>query len=352
MIRNFFVLLVMFASHSWADTPPVRIGAIYGFTGFANVWSLQARRGIELARDEINASGGINGRQLEIIFEDSGTTPTGGVSAFNKLVQSNHVDALVGDIISFVTLPLVPLAQANRVVLVTPSIFDSDLPENSDYFFTTCPPKSGIVPPVDKFFSINPDIRTVAIICADNTWGRTYLDVWRSAAGSHKVRIVDENCTNEYPSDMRAEVLRAKSKNPDAVIVAFNVDRVLRRMKELHFSPRVLATSDIDEAIHSRGFPMEDAVGVYFGDWLPSQHFSSRFQSRYKEVPIMEPQNSYEAIRVLAEGFRLGGDLQNAIQQLVYIGATGPVDFRGSRAGNKAEATLLVVTKDGIKPVE
>ena len=95
------LFLVSSASAQTIEEKPIRIGAIYGLTGFANVWSSQARRGIELARDEINAGGGINGRDLEIIFEDSGTTPQGAVTAFNKLVKADHVDAVVGDIISF-----------------------------------------------------------------------------------------------------------------------------------------------------------------------------------------------------------------------------------------------------------
>ena len=96
-------------------TRPITIGAIYGFTGAANVWSAQARRGLELARDEINAAGGIHGRSIKVIFEDNRTTPQGAVGAFKKLVNTDHVHAVVGDIFSFLTLPLVPLAQRSHI---------------------------------------------------------------------------------------------------------------------------------------------------------------------------------------------------------------------------------------------
>ena len=347
-----FILLV--ATSSIAETrnaEPIKVGAIYGFSGFANVWSAQARRGIELARDEINQSGGINGRKLEVIFEDSATTPNGAVTAFNKLVKIDRVDAVVGDIISFITLPLVPLAQRNKVVLVTPSIFDSDLPPDPDYFFTTCPRKESMAAPVEKFFSLNRDVKSVAIICADNTWGRTYLDVWKTVADRHNVVVVDENCISEYSTDMRTEVLRAKAKRPDVLIVAFGIDRALKRMQEIHFTPKVLTTSDLDEAIHSRGFPASEAEGVYFADWLPTESFSARFQARFNDLPIMAPQNSYEALRTLAEAFRKNDpDLQHAIQTLNYSGDTGPVDYRGTRAGNRANSTLLVVSNGKIRP--
>jgi branched-chain amino acid transport system substrate-binding protein len=350
LMRRALLVLLVFVSSASAEPAPVRVGAIFGLTGFANVWSSQARRGIEMARDEINQDGGINGRPLEVIFEDSGTTAKGGVAAFNKLVRIDKVDALVGDIISFVTLPLVPLAQANKIVLITPSIFDSDMPEKADYFFTTCPEKASIAAPVDRFFSMNPDIKRVAIICADNTWGRTYLDIWKSGAESHGIKIVDENCLDDYSSDMRAEVLRAKSKAPDGVIVAFNTDKALRRMKEVGFSPKVLTTSDIDEAINRRGFPLKEALGVHFIDWRPTPEFRKKFEARYKDILMMAPQNSYDALLTLAKALRKGdGDLQSSVRSINYIGGVGPVDFRDSHSGNKAGASLMVITERGIE---
>jgi ABC-type branched-subunit amino acid transport system substrate-binding protein len=70
-IRLLFALLFVLATSAAAETSksrPIKIGAIYGFTGFASVWSTQARRGIELARDEINHVGGISGRNIEIFL--------------------------------------------------------------------------------------------------------------------------------------------------------------------------------------------------------------------------------------------------------------------------------------------
>ncbi len=356
MLRLLKIILIqiIFSSVSFADTnelSTLRIGAIYGFTGFSNIWSQQARRGIELAIEEINEAGGVQGRRVEVVFEDSGTTANGAVTAFHKLVRVDRVEAVVGDIISFVTLPLVPLAQRYKVVLITPSIFDSDLPVNSDSFFTTCPTKQSILPPVNQFFDLNPDVRNLAIICADNTWGLTYLDIWKSAAKAHNVNVVDENCISDYTTDMRAEVLRAKSKNPDALIVAFGIDRALKRMKEVNFAPKVLTTSDLDEAIHKREFSAKDAIGVYFNDWLPSDSFRKRFLERFHELPIMAPQNSYEAIRVLAEAFGSGEkNLAAAVAKVQYAGVVGPINFTNSHAGNHGLSTLMVVARDGVKP--
>ncbi len=70
-------------------------------------------------------------------------------------------------------------------------------------------------------------------------------------------------------------------------------------------------------------------------DWLATESFNDHFRAKFKTEPIMAPQNSYEAVMLLAKAFRNNPkDLQSGVSTLNYSGATGLVDFRGSRAGN------------------
>ena len=124
------------ASDSVAE--PLSLGAIYPFTGFGSIWAEQARRGAEMAADEENAAG----RRVKILFEDSRSNPTAAVSAFSTLTTVKETRMVVGDIFSFLTMPLAPIAARQKILLVTPSIFDTDMPEGNDYLFTTCPHKA------------------------------------------------------------------------------------------------------------------------------------------------------------------------------------------------------------------
>ncbi len=328
---------------------PLRIGVILPFTGFANVWADQARRGIDMAVEEANAQGGVNGRKVEIVYEDSASNPAASVNAFNKLVQSNGVKAIVGDIISFLTLPLAPLAEQQRILLVTPSVFDSTIPAGTEYFFSTCPRKESLHQPVRKFFKSNPGMKSVAIICANNTWGLTYLDVWKQEAAVNGVKVVDANCISDMTSDMRAEVLRAKSRKPDGLIVAIGIDRAVRRMREAGMKAVVLTTSDLAEAVEMRGMPIQEAEGVYFNDWKPSQEFQDAFTLRYARTPIMEPQNSYEALRSVLKAYALNsGNPAGGMRRVKYEGVMGPIDFARGPAGNYAEGGLFRVEQGKI----
>jgi len=347
VIAKIVVIAIVFLNSNWlkAEEPEIKIGAIYGLTGFANIWSAQAKRGIDMAVKEINEGGGVQGRKIKVIYEDSASKPANAVTAFHKLVSVDKVEVVVGDVISFITMPLVPLAEHYKVVLVTQSIFDVEMPKDSKYVFTTCPRQKSIENPVRKFFEQNSKIGSVGILCADNEWGHAYLDAWSLVAKSMNVNIVDTFCTQDFSTDFKSELTRLKVKKPDAVIVAFAVDKVIRRMNELKFKVPVLTTSDIVEAVHFRGLPLEQTKGLYFNDWRAETTFLENFKRIYNEEAIMEPQNSYESIRTIAKGYEINKeDLASGIKKVKYQGVAGPIDFTTSNAGNYAEAKLFKST--------
>lgn len=328
-----------------AEEPEFKIGAIYGLTGFANIWSVQAQRGIEMAVRELNQNGGVGGRKVRIIFEDSGSKPANAVTAFHKLVTVDKVEAVVGDIISFLTMPLIPLANHYKVMLVTPSVFDAELPKDSQYVFTTCPRQKSLEAPVSSFFALNPQVAKVGILCAENGWGHAYLDVWTAIAKSKNIEIVDTLCTQDFSTDFKMELTRLKIKKPDAVIIPFATDKAIRRMKELNFDALVLTTSDLVEAVDYRSLPLAQTKGMYFNDWPAEKVFSDRFKEEYGEEAIMEPQNSYEAIRAIVKAYEKDpSELSKGIRQVKYKGVSGMIDFTESHAGNYAEAKLYKST--------
>ena len=146
---------------------------------------------------------------------------------------------------------------------------------------------------------------------------------------------------------MRAEVVRAKSKQPDALIVAINIDRTLRQMRNVGMKAVVLTTSDLMEAIHNRHLPAGEAEGVYFNDWRASDAFRQRFYERYHTEPIMEPQNSYEAVRAVLRAYEINPENPaRGMRQVSYDGVTGRIDFTRGSAGNFASGDLYKV-KDG-----
>lgn len=111
--------LVFAASACSADTGsksdgPIRIGLLNTFTGGGAAVGQSARNGVELAVDELNKSGGVNGRQIELVREDAGSTPATAVSGFKRL-QSENISLLIGTPLTSMALALDPLIASSKM---------------------------------------------------------------------------------------------------------------------------------------------------------------------------------------------------------------------------------------------
>ncbi|MCK4458341.1 MAG: ABC transporter substrate-binding protein [Methanosarcinales archaeon] len=133
------LFLAVIAGACLQDTQPdeIRIGAILPLTGEAAEYGEDAKLGIDLAVEEINAAGGINGKRIQVVYEDSQATPSQGVSAIQKLTTVDKVPVIIGAMASSVTLAIAPIAEENKVVLLSPASSAPQITEAGDYIFRT-----------------------------------------------------------------------------------------------------------------------------------------------------------------------------------------------------------------------
>ena len=103
-----------------ATGEPIVIGSILRLSLGASD-GVPAKRGIEFAVEEINAAGGINGRPLEVIYEDSKDDATHSVNAATKLISVDNVPVIIGPMMSGNTLAVAPIAEENGIVLISPN---------------------------------------------------------------------------------------------------------------------------------------------------------------------------------------------------------------------------------------
>lgn len=111
------------------------IGHIAPMTGDAAVYGEWEKEGIDLALEEINKSGGIGGKLIRVIHEDDQADPTNGINAINKLILVDRVQAIIGAAASSVTLAIAPIAEKNRVVLMSAVSAADKISDAGDYIF-------------------------------------------------------------------------------------------------------------------------------------------------------------------------------------------------------------------------
>ena len=119
-----------------SDTP-YRIGAMDALTGVGESYGNPLLQAKLLAVEEINAAGGINGRDLELIVEDSKCAAQDAIAAYNKLTDVDGVKIILGTTCSGAMLGAAPLAEEEGVILLSPSATSPDIANAGDYIFRT-----------------------------------------------------------------------------------------------------------------------------------------------------------------------------------------------------------------------
>lgn len=357
MLRSFIASAILacfiYCPAAEARDKSISIGVIYGFSGDAAIWASYGRMGLELARDEINAAGGIQGRPLKLIFEDSHSSPAKAVSAYRKLVSVDGVKFVIGDLWSILSNPLAPLAERDRVIVISPTVMDASVEKTNPYFFSMGHHIDSLRKAVDTFFKANPEVKTIGILCHDDAWGHANSKLWRESAETVGVRVEEEICQNNYISEFTSDIARLAARKVDAVFCPTHMDTVSRRMREQNFNARRLATSGLIEPLELKLPGHEYLEEAYFTDWKPSAAFTQSFRAKFGKDPILEAHNHYETLRSIAKTLEISaGDHLKALKKVRYEGVAGPIDFSSTQFPNLGQAKLFQVKNGKAQLVE
>ncbi len=162
----------------------IKIGAILPLTGSAAPYGENAKRGIELALTEINAAGGIQGSRIRVLFEDSRTDPKEAVSALNKLYSTHGVRYIIGDINSSGVLAMAPIAEKNKIILLSPGASNPKISDAGEYIFRNWHSDAleGQVDAEHAYSKMN--WRTAAVLYVDAAYGVGLAETFRKVSSS------------------------------------------------------------------------------------------------------------------------------------------------------------------------
>ena len=220
----------------------IRIGFIGSLTGEAASYGEPQRDALKLAVDDINSSGGIGGRTVEIIYEDGECSGEGGANAAQKLVNVDKVEVILGGSCSSETLAALPIVEKAGVVIVTGSATSPDLVNKSKFFFRVYPNDSaqGTVLANAAYAK---GWKNVAVIQEQTNYPLGIYKAFAAAFEPLGGKITKE----EFPtgtSDFRSALNKLKAGKPDALFVIVqtvaSADRIFKQVKELGWKPALI----------------------------------------------------------------------------------------------------------------
>lgn len=355
------LLCLSWCSYSaFAQEGEVKVGVLFPLTGDAASYGERGKNGIALAVEEINAQGGIRGRKLRVIYEDSRAEPKTGVAAMMKLVTVDKVPVVIGDIVSAVTLPAAPIAESNKVVLLSPTASAPAITDAGDYVFRISPSDLAEGAKLATF-GYQAGFRKVGVLYIQNDYGLGIKDVFTKTLTQLGGQITTALGYKSDESDFRPYLTKVAATKPDAIyIVSYYKDGALamKQARELGIQTQFLATTAIEDSkvLEIAGTAAEGLIyplSTGYDAESPEeavQRFRTRYKERYTAEPDWAAALSYDAMMLVAHVMEKAGLSGPEIQQTMaqvkgYRGVTGDITF--DEHGDVVKPVVMKVIKDG-----
>jgi branched-chain amino acid transport system substrate-binding protein len=220
-MKTFAVLpalaLAAFAGGAVAQEP-IQIGIPVGLSGANSVVAPSVVQSAELAAEEINAAGGILGRQVELVVADDGSGAQGAQRAFDSLVFQSEVDVLISMETSAARNAGLPIVNRGRVPYIYTSFYEGR--SCSPWMYVNAwVPEQQVAPIVDHFMA-EYEAKTFFLIGSDYAFGRGMLEFTRDYVEAKGGEIVGEEYLPMDGSDWTSIISQLRSAAPDALITS------------------------------------------------------------------------------------------------------------------------------------
>lgn len=240
------------ASHA-ADT--IKIGNIIPLSGPSASVGIQGKNAREMAIAEINAAGGIKslgGAKLQLLFADSKSDPTTGVTEAERLINNEKVDMLTGCWNSAVTYPTTQVAERYGIPFIVPvSVRDTITERGFKNVFRVAAKDSWWARDQFTFLSdmekeFGTEIKKVAFVYENGDWGTGFAEQWRKLVKKAGYKVVLDEAYPSTASDLTPVVIKLKRSKPDVVFMTSNAaDAILltNTMSEMKVNVKAIITS-------------------------------------------------------------------------------------------------------------
>lgn len=340
----FAVIIMVIIVMIWKTTTPkqeaITVGATLPLSGDAAIWGKNTQEGIDLAVEEINASGGVLGQRLSILYEDTRALPKEGVTAYRKMTTVNKVKVIIDDSVSGVTLAMAPLAQKDHVVILATGATAPKISDAGDYIFRiwNSDAYEGEVAADYAYETLR--LRHVAILYINNEYGKGLEQVFRSRFVARGGNIPISESFAQSATDIKTQLTKILAAGPDGIYVVGypkEIPIALKQAKELGLSLPLLGTVAMQDPqlIQTAGEAAEGLMFPYPKE--PSgghvDRFIEAFREEYGKDPGITADVGYDAVKMIARAIEItrgstGEDIRKGLNMLKdYPGVSGVMTF-------------------------
>jgi len=342
LIVGLIIYYTSINSQATNSQEPIKIGVIGTMTSFASYFGENQLKGIELAQEIINDNGGINGRLIELIIEDSQASPRKSLTAAQKLVEVDQVKYIIGDSWGSTVPSFLPVTNEHEIIVISP-VASLDELSVDDYFFRTVPKTQVMMNNLASYAYYGLGSRKVGIMQQANEYGQEHADDFTNEFENLGGEIVSHEIFTMDRVDLKTELIKIKEKNPDTI---FNLHKsgsslglLMKQAHELGFEVNWFASYGAENATLVKEYPKASNGLIYpfFYDANSSDQgiaeFVTAYTEKYNETPNYINAGAYDALNILAKVIAENpGHEPHEIKQALleikdYSGGSGNISF-------------------------
>ncbi len=338
------------------------IGGVGPVTGEAATFGVSTKNAYEMAIAEWNANKGINGKQLKLVFADDKGDPTEGATVYTKLIQQDKVVAIVGTVMSKVSLAGAPICQSSGIPMISPTSTNPKVTEVGDFIFRACfiDPFQGTVGAQFAFNDLGAK-KAAALFDSGNDYAKGLSEFFKAKfeelGGAGSVVAFEGHASGT--TDFKAQLTKILAAKPDVLYVSDyyqDVALIAKQARELGFKGPMVGGDgwDSPDLVKIGGAAVEN--GFFTNHYSAEdtrpivQDFVKKYTAKYGAAPDALATLGYDAMTLMLDAIKRAGktdgkSIRDALKAADLAVVSGQVKFDASR--NPVKSAVIIEIKDG-----
>ncbi|HEY5534976.1 MAG TPA: ABC transporter substrate-binding protein [Ignavibacteria bacterium] len=365
LISSVFILIISISLISCkpkSDENKIMIGQFTSLTGSEATFGISSDNGLKLAVEEINKSGGVLGKQIELITYDNRGLPAETQTVVEKLINRDKVVALIGEVASSRSKAAAPICQTNKIPMISPASTNPEVTLIGDYIFRVCfiDPFQATV--MSKFALNSMKVKRVALLIDQkNAYSTGLAENFKKVFKELGGEIVGEQKYQAGDKDFKSQLTALKSTNPEAIFLPgyyTDVGLIAIQAREIGLSIPLFGGDGWESEKLTEGKAKDALEGCFFSTHVSAedpnpkvQEFIKKYREKYKSEPDAMSFLSYDAGLLLFDAIKRanstkGDDIRKQLALTKdFPGVTGNITMNEQR--NAIKPAVVMEIKDG-----
>lgn len=345
------VLAGALAAAGLTQAADLKFGVAEALSGGAAQYGVAIRNGFQLAAEEINAKGGINGNKIVLVIEDEQGKKEEAINVIKKLVFQDKVLMIFGPTLSNSFFAGGPVANAAKTPIFGTSVTANGITDIGPYVFRNSVMESDVLPVTVDTAIKHYKLKKVAVIYGnDDAFTKSGYDVFKSVLAERQLPVTTTETYVKGDVDFKAQLTKIKATEPDAIVcpcLAEEAANIMTQARGLGIkapfiggngfnSPKLFEISKLAGEGTLVGSPWSNTNPA-----PANKAFVAAYVKKYNAEPNQFAAQSYDALHIAAAALKdvkLSGELaadrealKNALPKASINGATGPFKFRPAK---------------------